>query len=90
MTRDEKYPEHAKVRAVQQEARIIGDFLTWLEQEGMQVFEVDDGGDTQPVRMSTEKFIAFYFGIDMERFSREKDAMVDEMRSAQEGGASGG
>lgn len=79
----DKYPEHDKVRAVQDEARIIGDFLEWLPSHAMVVCEIDDDGNLEMVRLSTEKLLALYFEIDMERFSAEKDEMVEAYRRSQ-------
>jgi len=36
---DEKYPEHAKLRAIQVESQAIGQFIDWLSGEGVQLMK---------------------------------------------------
>jgi hypothetical protein len=96
--KQDKYPEHTKLQALQGESQKLGDFLTWLrEEQGVTLCTLEEGRvlrgalgrDTrddpsyQPWGKNIEKVLALYFEVDTERLESEKRAMLDEIRAAQ-------
>ena len=77
---DTKYPEHEKLREVKDTSQAIGEFLEWLQSEGMGVAEYDAYANLAWVRHSTTGLLARYFGIDQKKLEQEKCAMLDEQR----------
>ncbi len=87
-------PEHDKLRAVKDESQGIGAFLDWLASEGFTVCRFqnltrhsDDLGDYTPsgyypTREGTEKLLARYFNINLNKLETEKQVMLDELREA--------
>lgn len=84
MNRDEKYPQHAKLRAVLSESQSIGRFLDWMlnEREWVICYYSSTTGEYEPIDGGgrIEALLAEYFEIDRVALSMEKDAMVDEFR----------
>ena len=83
----ERYPEHQKLKAVKHESQAIGEFLEWLSENEMQICKIQPGefirhGGYEAVRDSTEQLLARFFEIDLKKISDEKDAMLEELRSA--------
>lgn len=84
MSDADKYPEHAKMAAVMEESQIIGYFLEnspYTLAEYRQFAEFDEPVLT-PVVMSTERILAAYFQIDLDKIEAEKRQMLDEIRAA--------
>jgi len=82
-----KYPEHARMHAVKRKSQTIGEFLEWLAERGEHICWAEDcanGVDYLPVRRSIERTLALHFEIDLAAIGREKDAMLEEMRAANE------
>ena len=78
-THDEKYPEHAKLRAVSTESQRLGEFLSWL------IDEADNGGfPSDIVDLDVEATLGRYFDVDPRALSREKDEMYRELVEANE------
>ena len=82
-----EYPEHDKLRAVQAESEIIGQFL---EESGLVLAEYIDVGRTLderlvPVQKSTEQILASYFKIDLTVVDQEKKQMLVAMRELNSG-----
>lgn len=82
---DKLYPEHAKMKAIKDEASSIARFLTWLHEERkppVHLFEeCFHGQEPYPVTESTTQVLAEYFKIDLRRLAEEKDQMVNQMRA---------
>jgi hypothetical protein len=77
-------PEHDKLIALNGANNIVGDFLEWLKRKYV-ICIWGDGGDYDddtlyPVYQSTERMIAEYYGIDLDAFEQEKDAMLMAVR----------
>ena len=85
-------PEHDKLRAVKDESQGIGAFLEWLREEGLTVCRFQqlvrhsgELGDYSPegyypTRDGTEKLLARYFEIDLDKLESEKHAMLYGLR----------
>lgn len=82
------YPEHDKIRALEGDNQVVGDFIEWLCTQGYRICEpIDDEArgtySFAPLSMSTEKTIAKYFDIDLEKIETENRALLDKIRSAK-------
>lgn len=82
-----KYPEHEKLKLVQEHSNIIGQFLDWLSYErGYKICECCEGADARnddsyyPVNSTTEKILADYYGINLDKLENEKRQMLDLLR----------
>ena len=79
-----QYPEHDKLKEIQEESQIIGEFLDncgytlakWSKEP-----HLVDYAELVPVG-SIPDILAEYFGIDQNKLEAEKRAMLDEMRTA--------
>lgn len=82
-----EYPEHEKLRAIQEQSQTIGHFLEWLAVEkDVMLCKADpeytgDRSPFWPIRKSREKLLADYFGIDLKKIEQEKQAMLDKLRA---------
>lgn len=85
--RDDKpsaYPEHEKLAAVKDQSQAIGEFLDWLNGDGVHLARWDEEWDRYfPVHESINALLARRFGIDLDRIEAEKRAMLDEIRAVQ-------
>lgn len=85
------YPEHEKVKAKAKDGTVIGEFLEWLESQGITLCEWDNDKkhewekEFHQTTKTTEVLIAEYFGIDLKKFRAEKDEMFEELRKANRG-----
>lgn len=82
-----KTPELDKMNAVHGESQAIGNFLTWLQENGLFVaiaLDLDVGRDEQafPVSDNTEKLLARYFEIDLDKAERERVRILEACREA--------
>lgn len=84
-------PESARLVAASTESQKIGEFLDWLNFElGVTLCVLDERSDTfQPARgmglfTSTERLLARYFGIDLDRVERERGRMLAYLRTRGE------
>lgn len=98
MPRDtEKYPEHARIRAYQDQVRTIGSFLNWLTNERDRRVVLcyenpeDPAGGRRDDRylvdttcLDFNRLIAQHLGIDWDKVQAEKDAMYEELTEAAE------
>jgi hypothetical protein len=85
----DRLPELAKMAKVKLEGQVIGDFLEWLRQEKdwrlCEAHQHDDGCDGacnrgyELVGFSTEKLLAEFFEIDLDKVEQEKRAILDDM-----------
>lgn len=79
------YPEHEKLRALRGKNDVVGDFLTWLEQQGVVLCEHRDGHNyPHPVSRSIPKWLALYFEIDQDKLEDEKRDMLNVLRRVSE------
>jgi hypothetical protein len=84
------YPQHEKAITVKAKSQAIGEFLDWLETEGITLARPDtnvtrDGCWCLPIHEPHEDLLARYFEIDLVVLEAEKRAML----SIQAGGADG-
>ncbi len=80
-----QYPEHDRLTALEGKNRVVGDFLTWLGEQGFRVcMQSERDGHFWPVKESTEGWIAMFCGINMTRFYAEKNAMLETIRAAHD------
>lgn len=89
---EEKYPEHAKLKDIQEKSQWLGEFLEWLfnnkhielaQYKG--TFRKDDER-LVPASISHDPnvLLAEYFEVDLKKLELEKRAMLDEIRKANE------
>lgn len=81
-----KYPEHEKLQNLGDANQIVGDFIEWLHDRGMEIgrFEQMRGfSDLQfvPVTKSRDALLAEYFDIDRDKLEMEKRSMLDAIRA---------
>jgi hypothetical protein len=93
-----KYPEHEKLKEIQEQSQVCGEFLNWLQNEKrihLCTYEkthiiYDDEGDGEEIpegyygiNKTNEKLLAEFFNIDLDRLEQEKRQMLDELRKNQ-------
>lgn len=69
------YPEHDKLREIQPLSQAIGEFLEWCAADGREMVLaewVNDGGWMLPASKPTEKLLAQFFQIDLDKIETEK------------------
>lgn len=89
VSRTEKYPLHHKLQDLQGESQKIGNFISWLQEQGWWICEDEgkrDYSEYRPVRHTIEDLLGMYFEIDPKALSAEKDAMYDEMQRMRSAG----
>jgi hypothetical protein len=74
------YPEHEKLSKVRDKSQAIGEFIDWLKSQGVELSVWIDDEHQIPYLASTEKILANYFCIDLDRLEAEKRQMLDEIR----------
>ena len=89
-------PELDKMLAVKNKSQAIGEFLEWLESNDMTIARYatkddcydDEGdrtdineGDYLPVRLSIENMLAKYFGLDLNKAEKEKQALLESLKT---------
>ena len=88
-----KYPEHEKMKEVQEDSQIIGEFLEWLKSE-YELCIFREGIDNClaceeeidgyiPVSLKIEKILADYYDIDLDKIEKEKRQMLEEIKKGQ-------
>lgn len=78
------YPEHFKLARVQEQSQACGEFLEWLNQQGIELCRHDpesSHGRMFPIFESTTALLADFFEIDLTRLEAEKRAMLDGLRT---------
>lgn len=76
-------PELDKMKDVQPQSQIIGQFLDWLFHEKHRtIAEIPDGMEKwQPVGGSIESILAEYFEIDVSKVENERRAILESIRA---------
>jgi hypothetical protein len=77
------YPEHEKMRLIKDQSQSIGEFLEWLQDKKEVIFaEYPETNSDHlfPLHLPTQKLIAEFFDIDLDKIEDEKDAMLEEQR----------
>ncbi len=73
-------PELDKMLEAKPDSQIIGEFLNWLfNEQHAQMCRFDDKFDEfVPIFESVERWLALYFGIDLEKMEQERRAILDK------------
>lgn len=76
------YPEHEKLKEIQDQSQIIGEFLEWLNYEKeYSLCECENKYDRwQPISENHQKLLAQFFNIDLDKLEQEKRKMLEELR----------
>ena len=87
-----EYPEHERLKEVEEEFRSIGEFLEWLEGRNIELGQMGKGDrgiiELLPIQKTKEALVAEYFNIDKEALEKEKVQMFEalkDMNKTQEG-----
>lgn len=84
-----EYPEIGKMKAVQSQSRLIGEFIEWLHENGMRIGEwvecvySKQQSDFQPIQMNIEQILAKYFQIDLKKVEEERQAILEEWENSE-------
>lgn len=75
-------PELDKLRAVQDESQVLGEFLTeWLPSQGIHLMMYVDGDDLpRMVNRTPNTLLAEFFGIDLVKVETERRAVLKYLR----------
>ena len=87
-------PQLDKMKAVQKESQLLGEFLEWLQEEGLVICEwhenqyvngkLSQPAGVYPTRRTSQQLLADYFGIDLKAADWERQALLDALRCAEE------
>lgn len=73
-----------KLKAVQAQSQIIGEFLEWLEGNYV-IAEWGIKDRLFPTRKRIEQWLALYFDIDLKKVEEERQQCLEEIRSRNGG-----
>lgn len=78
------YPEHERMAAVADTSQAIGEFLEWLEEQGLVICEPSPLATMPlvPAHRQITDLLADYHGIDLTLIEAEKRAMIAALRAA--------
>lgn len=82
------YPEHNKLKAIQEQSQAICEFIEWLESgeagkngEILEIATLDvECGEVDPYFEKKEPLVARFFNIDLDKLEEEKRQMLEECR----------
>jgi hypothetical protein len=77
-------PECEKLNAVAEESNKIGEFLDWMQTEGLIIGSYDNDGNFYPLYKPINNLLADYFDIDLNKVEQERRALLDWIREEQE------
>ena len=80
-----KTPELEKMQAVRDDSQKIGEFLEWLAEQDIELakwelHEEEQFEEMTPIRQTREQILAEFFGIDLVKCERERQALLDAVR----------
>ena len=84
-----KYPEHEKLKEIQENSQACANFLDWLQNDKgvvlgkYKTIKDWDERDTErllPTHVNIQNLLAEYFEIDQAKLEQEKRAILDEIR----------
>lgn len=79
------YPEHARLREVQQKSQAVHEFVYGLNEKGIFLAHRLVGSDTvYPINKNLTELVAEFFEIDLKKLEEEKLDMLEEMRKGSE------
>lgn len=75
------YPEHDKLKALAGANQTVGDFIGWLEEQGLELARWNEAGTyCLPANKPREELLAEFFGINRSALEAEKLAMLGSLR----------
>lgn len=75
------YPEHLKLKAIAHLSQAQGEFVDWLQEQGIMLARYGDKSDVLwPDLTPIPTLLAKYHGIDQRELEAEKRAMLEECR----------
>jgi len=85
-----EYLEHEKLQKVKDKSQVIGEFLDWLTDEKAITFckwqedeeEIAEGTGYYPIYTDTNKLLAEFFEIDLDKLEKEKVDMLETFKKA--------
>lgn len=75
-----KFPHLAGMESVQASSQIVGEFLDWLQEEGLAICKPEGSGRYFPVMETTEQLLARHFGVDLMGVERERRLLLAEVQ----------
>lgn len=73
-------PECDKMLAVKDKSQEVGEFLSWLTGQGIELFQFhDEQEEYLPISLSNEDLLATYFGVDLVKAEQEKRAILKSL-----------
>lgn len=79
----EPYPEHVKLKAISHLSQAQGDFIAWLQENGI-ILAKYEGERLWPHRAPIQDLLAKYHKINPENLEAEKVAMIEVLRNPKE------
>lgn len=81
-----EYPEHIKLKAVQERSQAIHEFVEFLQGKGIHLAEYLENSISDrlvPSGKGLTNLVAEFLDIDMKKLEKEKQHMLDEIRKKQ-------
>ena len=78
-----KYSEHEKLKAIQEQSQVVGEFLDWLQNEKHPViaeYQKEDPQLLYPIYISIEQLLADFFDIDLKKIEIENRQILEKQR----------
>lgn len=80
-----KYPEHEKLKAKEREASTISGFIDFLAEQGWELASFNDKDERLwPIHKRPDEIIGMFLKIDPKKLEQEKQAMLKEIRKAND------
>jgi len=76
----EGYPEHEKLKKINDKSQTIGEFIDWINYEKDIVLAKYEDYCLFPIRTPIEKLLAEFFEIDSDKLESEKCQMLELIR----------
>jgi hypothetical protein len=77
-----EYPEHEKLKKIQDKSQAIGTFLEWLGfEKEIHLCTYGEGDRLYPIPKRKEELLAEFFEIDLAKLEAEKQQMLETIRS---------
>lgn len=75
------FPEHIKLDAIRPLSQAVGEFIDWLEEQGLTIC-IHAHGEFVPTLSRRDDLLAEYFGVDQTKLNAEKEVMLAMLREA--------
>lgn len=82
--KDPETPMLEKLRSVRHESQQIGEFLEWLEHQGIHLMTYGEGDELSPDYRGVERLLADYFEIDLVQVEKERQALLEWQQKLNE------